>query len=288
MAKVRVLSVQDVRLSLLKSEPPQLLVSATGITATAGWAGADLVSLEKVLSADGILDLEFVADPPKAGSLVPQVLTPISAVVTIEKDVPKIVGVNVHSRTNEILRLLQHEVGQPTTRAIGEEGVDPGQQFTTLALGEENPTTQALGEENPTTLALGEEDPTTLVWPPEEGGGGPTTMALGEENPTTLAWPPEEGGGGPTTMALGEENPTTLAWPPEEGGGGPTTMALGEENPTTLAWPPEEGGGGPTTLAFGEEKAPFAETSPTFDDPKPPFGEFNPLDFGRRNPFGRR
>jgi hypothetical protein len=65
----------------------------------------------------------------------------------------------------------------------------PGNDFTTLAVGEEGGgsfTTKALGEEGgdtATTLALG-----------EEGGGIVTTLAVGEE-----------GGDMATTLALGEE-----------------------------------------------------------------------------------
>jgi hypothetical protein len=49
-----------------------------------------------------------------------------------------------------------------TTMAVGEEGTPyKADGYTTLSLGEEDPTTLFLGEETPTTLSLGEEQKLT-------------------------------------------------------------------------------------------------------------------------------
>ena len=89
--------------------------------------------------------------------------------------------------------------GQPTTRALGEEG---GQ--TTLARFEEGggPTTRRLGEEGgipprPTTLRAGEEGATTLAL--GEEGGGPIPGPLPRPVPRPLP------GIRVTTKAIGEE-----------------------------------------------------------------------------------
>ncbi len=185
MAKTRALSISDVRIYIEKSNPPQLAVFAGGMVGTPGWTGLELNPLEKKLSADGILDLEFVGEPP-TGPVI-QVVTPVSAHAVWTEDVDRLVGVKVYSRTNEVTRLVgQAAPQQPTTPAIGEETMPAGAftgRLTTDAIGEENPspTTFAPGAENPfpTTFALGEENPfpKTLLF----GEEGPKTIALGEE-----------------------------------------------------------------------------------------------------------
>lgn len=276
MAKKQLFSITSISLGLLKSDPPQLSVTVSGFATTSGWSDPDLVPMEKKLSEDGILDLNFVATPPKGASL--PVLTPITASTVWADDIERLVGVKVYSRTEDVVQLLdqaqqgaavsvQGAPGQYTTLAIGEE-TPP----TTLAMGEEMPTTKMRGEEgDPTTWAFGEEDPTTWALGEE---GGPTTLAEGEEGPTTKALGEE---GDPTTWLWGEEdNPTTLRFGEE---GGPTTWMVGEEDD------------GPTTRALGEEGGPkpaVGETDPRVDDPKPPFGEGYTYDPGFRGPFGRR
>ena len=262
MAKMRVLSVHDVQIQIDKSDPPQLSVLAAGAVGTPGWSGPELKPLEKKLSADGILDLDFVAEPP-TGPVIQRV-TPISAHVVWTGDVDRLVGVKVYSRTNEITRLLS-EGGpdQQTTQAVGEEMMPAA--FAGAGL----PTTLALGEEGPgpTTLALGEEGP------------GPTTLALGEEGSPASTRALGEEGPLPTTAPLGEEHPF------------PTTLApvVTEEGPwPNVAFP------WPTTLALFEEgpgpKAVVGETNPASDDPKGPFGETMNQQWllGFRNPFGSR
>ena len=256
--KKQLFSVQSIQMGMDPADGG-VVIMVSGLSATSGWKDAELVPLEEELSADGILDLDFVGVPPAEVAL--KQLSPAHASLTWRGDVKRLVGVNVHSRSGWVIELLPGGVpgGGPTTLALGEEGPGP----TTLALGEEGPppTTLAVGEEGPpTTLALGEEGPPTTLAVGEEGP--PTTLALGEEGPpTTLALGEE--GPGPTTRALGEEGPP------------PTTLALGEEGP-------------PTTFAFGEEgpwpKWPFGETSPWTDDP----AATGWLDPSNPNPFGRR
>ena len=178
--KIRLFSISDIQLAILKSNPPQLSVTVSGQATSSGWSNVDLAPLEKTLSPDGILDLDFVGEPPDGISN--PVLSPVVAHHIWTSDVERLVGVKVYSRSGDVVHLL-HQLedanlgGFASTLALGEEGPP----VTTLAFGEEGgPSTRAIGEEGfPTTKRLGEEGPWTF---PRENG--PTTLAIGEEGPT--------------------------------------------------------------------------------------------------------
>ncbi len=129
---MRVFSVEDISLTILKSNPPKLSIVAKGKVTSTGWRNAELVPLEKKLSPDGILDVEFVADPPDGIALT--VMTDTVADMIWEDDVERLIGVRVVARTNEKTELLA-QLPDVTTFALGEEA---GTGFTTLALGEES------------------------------------------------------------------------------------------------------------------------------------------------------
>ncbi len=261
--KIRLFDVTDIQLAVMESVPPQLSVSVVGNATTVGWSNAELVPLEKTLSPDGILDLEFVATPPDGPITLPA-MTPMSANIVWQDSVERLIGVNIHTRTGETMQFLggpkmASEIPFPWSAEAAAMN-----NFTTLAVGEEGP--------GPTTLALGEEGPLPTTKRLGEEGPGPTTLALGEEGPGT-------------TKRLGEEGPipTTLV-PGEET---PKTPAFGEETPKTL-WPGEEG---PKTMAVGEEgpKPWFGETDPRGETGTGTLGE--DLDFpfpDDFSPFGRR
>jgi hypothetical protein len=175
---VRVLTVNSVRLSLQKSNPPTILVEADGTVGTPGWKNLDLVPMENPVSADGILDLEFVGNPP--GGFVIQVVRPVTADFVITTDVEKIVGVIVHARTGSATQLLS----APTTPADPSPPALPGAPgtFTTFAIGEEGPRTFPPGEFTKTFI-MGEEGPVKTFALGEEGFH---TQAVGETPPTPL------------------------------------------------------------------------------------------------------
>ena len=129
---MRVFSVEKVKLAILKSNPPKLSVVAHGQVTSTGWRNPDLVPLEKKLSPDGILDVEFTADPPKGISL--PVVTDIVGDLIWEGDVERVIGVRVVARTNEVTELMT-PVDDFTTLTIGEETGGP---VSTMAVGEEN------------------------------------------------------------------------------------------------------------------------------------------------------
>ena len=142
---MRVYEVDKVRLSILKSNPPKLSIVAIGKVTSTGWRNPQLNPLEAKLSPDGILDVEFVADPPSGVSL--PVLTEIVADLLWEGDVERVIGVRVVARTNEKTEIIQ-QADDLTTLAIGEETRG---FLTTHALGEEDfpPRKWWIGETNP-------------------------------------------------------------------------------------------------------------------------------------------
>lgn len=210
---VRVLTVSSVRLSLQKSNPPTLLVEADGIVGTPGWKNVDLVPMEDPVSADGILDLEFVGTPPEG--IVIQVVRPVTGDFVITKDVDRIVGVVVHARTNSMTQLRSTLPVPADLMALGR--LDLGDQTAVIAGGFAGGPIPAgipdalRGLRPPVkTLAIGEEGPTKFPF-----GETFTTFALGEEG---------------KTLALGEEG-KTLAFG-EEG----KTLAIGEEGKFPGQW----------------------------------------------------
>ena len=131
---VRLLSVDDVQVTLNKTEPPTLLVVVSGSAATPGYSNIRLDVLEGDLSADRIFDLEFVGDPPTG--IVPQLVVPAHANLVITQDVEKIAGVMVHARTNSRTALVGAASFGLTPLHAG-AGTALGEKLTTLALGEE-------------------------------------------------------------------------------------------------------------------------------------------------------
>ena len=92
MAKqVRLYNISDIQLSIFESQPPKLGVAVSGQATTTGWKNIELVPLEKTLSPDGILDLDFVGEPPEGISI--PVITPVSAHFVWADDVDRLVGV---------------------------------------------------------------------------------------------------------------------------------------------------------------------------------------------------
>jgi hypothetical protein len=269
-------------------------VTVHGYAVTSGWTDPALVPLEKKLSADGILDLDFVGTPPDSINM--PVLSPQTAELVWSDDVDRLVGVRVVSRTGDVVRLIDRQAAQATTPAsettqIAGEGQHP--HFAAAAMAGGGATTMATGEEGPppiSTMATGEETMMTTLMLGEEGGGlPPTTHLLGEEHhgypPTTLMLGEEGGGLPPTTHMLGEEGgglPPTTHMLGEEGGGlPPTTHMLGEEGgglPPTTQMLGEEGGGLPpgSEAAKASPDAALATTAPLMEETTQIAGEGQP------------
>lgn len=97
-----VMKVVDVDLKILKSNPPQLHISAIGLVGSAGWTNPRLEPRVYIqFPPDGIQDFDFVADPPQGTDI--QVALPIDASkLWKEPPLDKLKGVRVHSANNSI------------------------------------------------------------------------------------------------------------------------------------------------------------------------------------------
>lgn len=74
----KIYSIDTVDLTLLKSNPPNLLIEAEGRVTSSGWSKGTLVAYSYVTPpADRIQDFDAVANAPEPGTIVLPVLTPI-------------------------------------------------------------------------------------------------------------------------------------------------------------------------------------------------------------------
>jgi len=102
MGKALIYEITGLSVQLLKSNPPKLLVQASGITTTLGWRNPALKLREIELTPDGVLDLNFVAKPPEEGS--GDVFDEITADFLWEQDAEKVRAVIVYGRKNKIAK----------------------------------------------------------------------------------------------------------------------------------------------------------------------------------------
>lgn len=110
MAFAKIYAVDDIDITLLKSEPPSLLILARGRTTSSGWRDPQLVQHIYITPpADGVLDLDFIAQAPNPGGIVLPVLSSIAAETQIDdidvanywgKGLP-LTGIRVISVSNE-------------------------------------------------------------------------------------------------------------------------------------------------------------------------------------------
>lgn len=102
-----VLSVESVEIVILKSNPPQWQIHASGTASTPGWTNPELVVamvLGPELPEDGVIDLIFMAEPPQG--IVPQVLASISGYGLIESPASGTRGVRVKAKTKAVEKLV--------------------------------------------------------------------------------------------------------------------------------------------------------------------------------------
>jgi len=97
MRRSVVYRVDEVMATLLKSNPPQLNITAHGMVPTSGWRKPELVPYVYIMPpVDRIWDFVFIAEPPT--EIVSQVLTPIVATYTMENT--EVRGIRVHASSN--------------------------------------------------------------------------------------------------------------------------------------------------------------------------------------------
>lgn len=103
----KVYSVDEVRLDILESNPPQLVINARGQVNSTGWTDGHLVPVQYVQPPpDGIWDVTFVARPPDG--VVLWVFQPIQAAPLHwgPFDPKELKGIRVTAETNEIVKRL--------------------------------------------------------------------------------------------------------------------------------------------------------------------------------------
>lgn len=165
MAKRLVFSIDSMSLVLLRTDPPQLHITAHGYASSTGWTNPtlELIDEKTELSPDGVLDFNFKAEPPSSVSL--PVITPITASFTWTKDATKVIAVRIVARTNEKTELVRS--GVFTTFVLGEE-MQQWPRWPKLPIPEQPPKPPWIREVPPTGW-FGEHWP--RPWPPSDPRG---------------------------------------------------------------------------------------------------------------------
>lgn len=112
---VRIYDVQSAVVKTLKTNPPQIVVSAFGRASSTGWTNPTLGAWYYIdAPKDGIQDFDFTADEPTGISL--PMLAPISADAVVARDPANywgkgrpLAGVRIHARINSIEAKLEGE-----------------------------------------------------------------------------------------------------------------------------------------------------------------------------------
>ncbi len=102
----KILNIKEIKLSIEKSNPPNLIVDAKGEVTTGGWSNGRLIPYIYIAPpADGIYEFDFVADSPDG--IVPQVITPIDAKPFVWNGFPdELKGVKIYTSSNSKIEKL--------------------------------------------------------------------------------------------------------------------------------------------------------------------------------------
>lgn len=105
--KKLILDIQEIHLSILKSNPPKLAITVNGIVPTGGWQNPELVEYVYVQPPpDGIYDFDFIAEAPQG--IVTQALSPILVFHVWDGEVENIKGVRIHSSKGKKEKMLDN------------------------------------------------------------------------------------------------------------------------------------------------------------------------------------
>jgi hypothetical protein len=96
-----VMAVTSVEILRSRVAPTMDVVVVNGVTSADGWSNGELVPLRHGTSSDGVLDLVFVAEPPKE-SAPPGSYVPIQAIIPLSSGHP-FKAVRVRGATNSLL-----------------------------------------------------------------------------------------------------------------------------------------------------------------------------------------
>jgi hypothetical protein len=111
MSTVKISKIDSVTITLIKTNPPSLLIVANGHTNTGGYKNVRLEPVVYIMPpADGIWEFNMVADAPTG--IVNQLVTPVAAQYEWEKFPQGVRGVKVSGAANSKTALL----GGPKTK----------------------------------------------------------------------------------------------------------------------------------------------------------------------------
>ena len=177
-----VLFITSVEVVQTTLEPKQAIIKVRGLTGSRGWSGPQLVPLFQGETADGILDLQFIAQTPdqtqKAEGFVP-----IHAIFTLDpgSDLPK--GIRVRGVGNVLL--LGDVPGNIETTITKEDGSQAvGKKFAAKGTAQPGTTGVVREEDMPRNFR---------IIPPKKGVAGIThnmnrlNLVLGEDG-KTITW----------------------------------------------------------------------------------------------------
>jgi len=102
------LEVKEVVLAILKSNPPQLAITAFGVVRTLGYTNPRLVPFVYIQPPpDGIYDFSFVATAPTGP--VGEMISPVTALYIMDPMPSDLKGVRIHASTNQKEALLSNK-----------------------------------------------------------------------------------------------------------------------------------------------------------------------------------
>jgi hypothetical protein len=99
----KIAEITDVTLTILRTDPPTLHISARGRAPTSGWSNPQLDPYVYItFPADGVQEFDFDAQPPPNGAIVMPVFTPLEASISIQPVPKEWKGVRVHATLNSM------------------------------------------------------------------------------------------------------------------------------------------------------------------------------------------
>lgn len=108
----KIWQVVDVRVSVLESFPPKLLIVASGTVTSTGWSNSQLIPyLYFVPPADGIYDFDFVAEAPT--DIVNPVIIPIVIPFVWNDFTEEVKGIRIHGSSGEpLIRMVDESFSE--------------------------------------------------------------------------------------------------------------------------------------------------------------------------------
>ena len=114
-----VLFITSVEVIQTTLEPKQAIIKVRGLTGSRGWSGPQLVPLFQGVTADGILDLQFIAQTPDATQKA-EGFVPIYAIFPLDPGDKLPTGIRVRGVSN--VMLLSQVPGSIETTIAKEDG----------------------------------------------------------------------------------------------------------------------------------------------------------------------